>query len=106
MKRIVNFVVVAMLATGTLAFGQGVDVNKVLADVREALGGDKKLAAITSLTVTGQSSRASGDTSSPPADFEMALQLPDKFMKKEVVAVINGMTLARTSGFNGPELID
>src|SRR6185369_4197647 len=66
----------------------------------------KKLAAVTSLTVTGQSSRVSGDTSSPATDFEMAIQLPDKFMKKEVVAVLGPNTLSRTSGFNGNDVID
>jgi hypothetical protein len=106
MKRAVHFVVVSILASGVLVFGQGADVARVLADVRKALGGEEKLAAVTSLTATGQSTRVTGDTSTPPADFEMALQLPDKFMRKEVIAVISGATMSRTSGFNGSEVID
>jgi hypothetical protein len=106
MKRVFHFVVVAALAAEALVLGQGTDVNKVLADVREALGGEKKLAAVTSLMVSGRSTRVTGDSSSAPADFEMAMLLPDKYMKKEVVAVMGTNTLSRTSGFNGGELIE
>src|SRR5262249_37416120 len=42
----------------------------------------------------------------PALDFEMAMQLPDKYMKKETAGVINGLPLTRTSGFNGPDLIE
>jgi hypothetical protein len=74
--------------------------------VRAAVGGDSKLAAVTSLTATGRLTRVSGDGSMPPQDVEMAIQLPDKYMKKEVVAVMNGNSMSRTSGFNGPDLIE
>jgi hypothetical protein len=106
MKRVFHFVVIAALAAEALVLGQGTDVNKVLADVREALGGEKKLAAVTSLTVSGRSTRVTGDSSAAPTDFEMAMLLPDKYMKKEVVAVMGTNTLSRTSGFNGGELIE
>lgn len=106
MKRVFHFIVVSALAAEALVLGQGGDASKVLADVREALGGDKKLAAVTSLTVTGRSTRVTGETSSPPTDFEMAMVLPDKYMKKDVVAVLGPTALSRTSGFNGSELIE
>jgi hypothetical protein len=47
-----------------------------------------------------------GDTSSAPTDFEMALELPDKFVKKDTLAVIMDAVITRTSGFNGDGLID
>jgi hypothetical protein len=106
MKRVFHFVIVAALAGKALVFAQGADVNKVLAQVREALGGEQKLSAITSLTITGTSTRVSAEGSGPAQDFEMALQLPDKFMKKEVFAVMNGTSLSRTSGFNGSGVIE
>jgi hypothetical protein len=106
MKRVFHFIVIAALAAEALVLGQGADASRILADVREALGGDKKLSAVTSLTVSGRSTRVTGETSSPPTDFEMAMLLPDKYMKKEVVAVLGPNTLSRTSGFNGGELIE
>jgi hypothetical protein len=78
----------------------------VLSLVREALGGDKKIAAVKTLTVSGRSARVNGETTAPAADFEIAMELPDKYMKKEVVATIGTSTIARTTGFNGEGLID
>lgn len=106
MKRVFHIIVITALAAEALVLGQGADVNKVLAGVREALGGEKKLAAVTSLSVSGRSTRVTGDSSSAPTDFEMAMVLPDKYMKKEVVAILGTNTLSRTSGFSGGELID
>ena len=106
MKRVFHSIVVAALAAEALVLGQGADASRVLAGVREALGGDKKLAAVTSLTVSGRTTRVTGDTSSPPTDFEMAMVLPDKYVKREVVAVLGTNTLSRTSGFSGADLID
>jgi hypothetical protein len=106
MKRAFEFVLVGVLAAEALAIGQGGDVARVLADVRNALGGEAKLSGVKTLAVTGQTVRVTGETSSPPVDFEFAMELPDKFVKKEVLAVIGGSTIARTTGFNGGELID
>jgi len=106
MKRVFHFMVMAVLASEAFVLGQGSDVAKVLAGVREALGGEKKLAAVTSLSVSGRSTRVTGDSSSAPTDFEMAMALPDKYVKKEVVAAFGSTTLSRTSGFNGAGLID
>lgn len=106
MKRIVNLIVIAGLASQALVVGQGADVNKVLAMVRDALGGDKKLASVKTITATGTSTKVNGDTSGAPGDYELAIELPDKFVKKEVVATIGQNVIARTSGFNGEGVID
>jgi hypothetical protein len=58
MKRIFNLIVVAALASQALVVGQGSDANKVLAMVRDALGGEKKLASVKTLSATGTSTRA------------------------------------------------
>lgn len=106
MKRVFNCIVIIGLAAQALVVGQGQDASKVLSLVREALGGDKKLAAVKTLAVAGRSARVNGESTAPPTDFEIAMELPDKYMKKEVVATIGTSTIARTTGFNGDGLIE
>jgi len=96
---------VVMCAGAALVAGQTPDVNKILADARDALGGDKKVAAVRTVTATGRSTRVNGNGSTPN-DFEMAMELPDKFVKKDTIAMINGSAIARTSGFNGTNVIE
>jgi len=104
MKRAVHFLIVATLAAEVLVLGQGNDVEAVLAAARSALGGDT-LASVTSLTATGRTTRQGADAPAP-TDFELAIQLPDRYVKKEVVAVMGDSTIARTTGFNGDGLIE
>lgn len=106
MKRIFNLIVVAGLASQALVVGQGSDASRVLAAVRDALGGDKKLASVKTLSATGTSTKVNGDTSGAPGDYELAFELPDKFVKKEVVATIGQNVISRTSGFNGEGVIE
>ena len=54
MKRIFQFVIVTVLAAQALVLGQGPDAMKLLADVRAALGGEEKLAAVKSVAVEGR----------------------------------------------------
>jgi hypothetical protein len=96
---------VTVLAAEALVVGQGPDAMKLLADVRAALGGEEKLAAVKSVAVEGRMTRSSG-AQSQVNDFEMAIELPDKFVKKEVIAVIGSSALTRTTGFNGDGLIE
>ena len=105
MKRVLNFVVIAALASQALVIGQGGDASKVLAMVRDALGGEKKVAAVKTVAASGRLTKVNGDTSAAPTDFEMAIELPDKFMKKEVLAMLGTNPITHTSGFNGDSLI-
>lgn len=97
---------IALLALATSLVAQSPDVKKILADARAALGGEKKLSALTTFTATGQSVRVTPDGSSAPTDCEMAFELPDKFMKKEVVTTMGNFAVTRTSGFNGDAAIE
>ena len=106
MKRVLKFIIIFGFAAQALAVGQGADASKVLALVREALGGDKKLAAVKTLTATGRSTKVNGDTSMPATDYEVAIALPDKFMQRQVVAVVGPTSITRTSGFNGDAVIE
>ena len=105
MKRAFHSVLVTVLAAEALVIGQGPDAAKVLADVRAALGGDANLAAVTGVSIQGRSTRSMGDRTTTN-DFELAIELPDKFVKKEVIAVVGTSNIARTSGFNGDGLIE
>jgi hypothetical protein len=106
MKHAALSVIVALVAAGTLGAGQAGDVNKVLAEARAALGGEKKLAAVRTFAATGQSTRVVGEQSAAPTDAEMAFELPDRYMRKEVLTSLGSMTITRTSGFNGEAVIN
>ena len=106
MKRKCSCLVVAMLALGVGLRGQAPDVGKILGAARAALGGEKKLSSLKTLAATGQSVRVTADGSSAPTDFEMAFELPDKFMKKDVMAMMGNVAITRTSGFNGDAVIN
>ena len=66
MRKAINMVVVAVIAAEALVLGQGGDVMKVMAAVREALGGEQKLAAVKTVTATGQYQQAGEQTTHTP----------------------------------------
>jgi hypothetical protein len=105
MTRTFQFLLLTVLAAQALVIGQGPDAAKVLADVRAALGGDDKLDAVKSVAVEGRLTKTTGGQTLTN-DFEMAFELPDKFVKKEVIAVMGQMSITRTTGFNGEGLIE
>jgi hypothetical protein len=105
MKRVLQGTFIALMAAEVLVVGQGADVSKILADLRAALGGEK-LAAVKTIAIEGRTTRSSQNNTSATSDFEMAFELPDKFMKREVIANMNGMEISRRSGFNGAALIE
>jgi hypothetical protein len=81
----------------------------VLSQIRTALGGEEKLAAVKSIAVEGQSMRPAPDGSTVAQNFELAFELPAnavKYMKQDVVANLGNATISRRSGFSGNELID
>ena len=92
-----------VMTAGAVLFAQGGDAAKVLADMRKALGGDK-LAAVKTLTAAGKNDRAMGERSIT-GDYEMALELPDRFFTKQVMAQTPMGNVSLTVGFNGAGLI-
>jgi hypothetical protein len=58
----------------------------VLAEARKALGGEDKLKAVQRLEMKGKSTRAAGNTNIE-GDFEVLMELPDKFRRKEGLAI-------------------
>jgi hypothetical protein len=78
------------------------DATTVLAAARQALGGEKKLTAVKTLTATGRTRQVRGDNL-VPIEFEIFIELPDKYVRKdEIPAQESGPT---ASGFNGDELL-
>jgi hypothetical protein len=75
---------------------------KVLTDARAALGGEARLSAVTSLATTGRTRRVQGNNL-VPIEFEMLLELPDKYIRRdEIPAQESDPT---TVGFNGDALV-
>lgn len=83
----------------------GADDSKaaaVLAEARKAIGGDATLAAVKSLTVAGKQSRTMGEMQMS-GDFEIAMVLPDRYLKTQIDNTPMGVTLTRESGFSGDQ---
>jgi len=98
-------VAIALVAAGSMAAAQGRDVDQILAGARTALGGDK-LAAVKSVTAVGRTVRANPDGTSAENEFELALELPDKYLMRSVIAAMGNMSVYRMTGFNGGQVID
>ena len=90
------------VAIGTQSPAGGTDAAPVLAKARAALGGDAALSAIKSFTATGRTRRLQGDNLLP-IEFEIACELPDRFVRKDEIPVQESGPTSR--GFNGAALI-
>ena len=93
------------LGTSEPAIGpaaQSKDPAAILAAARQALGGDAKLSAVKSFTATGRTRQVRGDNL-VPIEFEIFVELPDKYLRKdEVPAQESG---PNATGFNGEEFL-
>ena len=104
-RRMLGIAAACALAAGTMAAGQGRDANQVLALARQALGG-QKLEAVKTLTATGRTVTALPNGTSRESEFELALELPDKYLMRSVLAAMGNMSVYRMSGFNGGQVIE
>jgi len=96
---------VALVAAGALVAGQGRDATQILASARTALGGDK-LAAVRTLTAVGRTVRTNQAGITVENEFELALELPDKYLMRSVMAAMGNMSIYRNTGFNGGQVIE
>jgi hypothetical protein len=106
MKKTIQAVFLTLLAAQVLVVGQGADAKKIVADIRAALGGEEKLAALKTISIEGQVSKVVNENTSAGSDFELAIELPGKYMKREVFINTGSMQLKRRVGFNGAEVIE
>jgi len=106
MNGLFQVLVVAVMVLETLAIGQGSDVAKVLGELRAALGGDA-ISAVKTVWIEGTRTRLVQEGQAPqPTRFEMAMELPVRFARKEVMGNFNGTDLTRTTGFDGSDPIE
>ena len=104
MRVLLPVVAVACLGAGLVAAGadQAKDPASVLAAAREALGGEKALSAVKAFVATGRTRQVRGQNL-VPIEFEIACELPDKYVRKDEVPAQESEPT--TSGFNGEKLI-
>src|SRR5438876_4973479 len=82
--------------------GQIPDAAQVLASARDALGGEKKLSAVRTFTVTGRTRQLRGNNL-VPIEFEINCELPDKFLRTDEFPAQDADPT--TQGFNGDTLL-
>jgi hypothetical protein len=100
MNRGVRVLLAATLTAHVSASQPPTDAARVLADVRQALGGDAAIAAVRSFSVSGMEDRSFGGRSAT-ASIELVAELPDKFvMVRRVPTPFSGDNV-ETHGFNG-----
>src|SRR5262245_49162531 len=92
----------AVAGTGPVLTAQKKDAATVLAAARQSLGGEKKLAAVTSFTATGRTRQVRGENL-VPIEFELSVEFPDKYLRKDEIPAQE--TGATGSGFTGDELL-
>jgi len=105
MRNAGTCVVVALIAAAALVAGQGRDANQILAGARTALGGEK-LAAVRTLTAVGRTVRTNQAGNTVENEFELALELPDKYLMRNVMMAMGNMSIYRNTGFNGGQVIE
>jgi hypothetical protein len=105
LMRLLTIAVVALLiGAGTLVHTQtpSTDPQTILAATREALGGDKKLAAVKSFVASGRTRQIKGENL-VPIEFEISVELPGKYLRKdEIPSQDTGPTAL---GFSGDQLL-
>ena len=106
MSGFLQVLTVAVLVFETLAIGQGSDIARVLGEVRDALGGTAKLSAVKTMLAEGTRNRTMPDGQVMSSRFEVALALPGRFARKDVVGNINGMEITRITGLRDGEYLE
>jgi hypothetical protein len=99
-------VLAGIAATGTGIDAQATDADKVIAAARQALGGDGKIDAVKTVSVVGRTTRTRPDGTSSESEFELSIELPDKYMRRDVLAAMGPTSVYRNTGFNGDGLIN
>jgi hypothetical protein len=99
---IICLTLVALSSSRVAAQAASPDPAVILAAAREAIGGEKQIAALKTLIITGRTRQVRGDNL-VPIEFEISCEFPDKYIRRdEIPAQENGPT---TAGFAGDTLI-
>jgi hypothetical protein len=81
---------IALVGAQVMVAGQGDQAQTVLSAMREALGGEKKIEALKSLSAEGTYRRTMGEREIS-GDYELSLQFPDKFQQVDQFTLPTGM---------------
>ena len=77
----------------------------VLADARNALGGDARLQGVKAIQAAGEFRRSMGEMQMD-GELELVLAPPDKLRRNEEISMPGGALMARTEVLNGEEVWD
>ena len=77
----------------------------LLAEARKAIGGEDKVAAVKRLQVSGTFLRSTGPDQIIDGDFDVFIELPDKFRRNELTGFA-GANVDRTEVLNGDDVWD
>jgi hypothetical protein len=77
----------------------------LFAEARKAIGGEDKVAAIKRLQVSGTFLRSTGPDQIIDGDFDVFIELPDKYRKNELTGFA-GANVDRTEALNGSDVWD
>src|SRR5690349_11362049 len=100
--------VVALAALSSQQSARAQDAAKgasLLAEARKAIGGEDKLAAIKRLQVSGTFLRSTGPDQIVDGDFDVFIELPDKYRKNEITGFA-GANVERSEVLNGTDVWD
>jgi hypothetical protein len=95
-----GLIVACVVSTAGVAAAQSPDAARMLAEMRQALGGDAALNAVQAFSVDGVETRRMADHTAS-ADVEFACALPDRCIKVRRIATPFGGDTVETYGFNG-----
>ena len=99
------FVVLALTAVQSARAQDAARGAALLAEARKAIGGEDKLAAIKRLQASGTFLRSTGPEQIIDGDFDVLIELPDKYRKNEVTGFA-GANVDRTEALNGADVWD
>ena len=104
-RLIVSLISLAMTFGGFAARAAGdTKAEQLLAQAREALGGEKQLARVQGLTATGTYQREMGDRQ-VNGEITIDLQLPDKMLRTESMRPTGDATIEVLQGINGEQVL-
>ena len=106
MERVIALLMMcAMTAGGWMARAAGDSKSeRLMAQARAALGGEKNLNKVQGLTATGSYQRAMQDRQLS-GEVTIDLQLPDKLLRTESMSPMGEMTIMTATGMNGETLL-
>src|SRR5678815_504245 len=89
---IICLTLVALSSSRVAAQAASPDPSVILAAAREAIGGERQIAALKTLIITGRTRQVRGDNL-VPIEFEISCEFPDKYIRRdEIPAQENGPT--------------